>query len=234
MADTVTSTVQEALSEFNVRPDGDGADKDSGRLMYWRETETGQIIYASAHPGDLSRMLKFGYTPLYKYGTFRDVNGKDEGNWRPNVDPYRRILERGGEAEFTAEQVVQLGWDRKAPKLRNGRTVVFPQLADRETFIKKCPACRRTFSALTAEEVDAQLRKHESIGHRDVSQQQQLARVLAETTTEMHGPTAQVLKMLVDAQNAQAAAMTALMDKIAQMGAPAPAAKADEAKPDKK
>lgn len=182
----------------------------SGTFMYWRKPD-GWIVIGPAWPVEYRRQAKKGMTALEEYGEFDD-NPKE---WNIHLDPYKQILERGGAKEFCMDQILEAGWHRKAPY-----RVVFPQLEDNEKhedFI--CSYCRKPFVK------EVHLYNHQSITHKEVSAQQNLASALGKVLSQNQGGGANselialLTKMVADMQETQKEQekrMAMLMEKLGE------------------
>ncbi len=218
MSTDITQVLQ-AQSELEVSPDAGGTERGSLPWIYWRG-KNGWITYGMGWPTEVARKTRLGCTPLYTYGQFfaggnKALPYKDSTtgeprvlhNWRPIQDPYRYILIQGGAKEFCVEQILELGWHRKPPL----PGVIFPQLALSTQVDVQCPACRRWFLS------DSDRSRHESVMHKDTSQQSSLARELAAATSQYTGPLAEVLKIIVGQQATFAASLAAQQAMMAEL-----------------
>lgn len=148
---------------------GEGAMADSAQYGYWRKPD-GWITTSGVWPTNYIKKARQGWAALDReYGTFLD----ETKEWSIRKDPYRRLLERGGAKEFPVDQILELGWHRDPPRVK-GRAVHFPQLTGVETEDVQCLYCRRWFIT------SIHLHKHQSVMHKEIAQNEQLARVLGE------------------------------------------------------
>ncbi|MDE2096665.1 MAG: hypothetical protein KGL39_05405 [Patescibacteria group bacterium] len=177
---------------------------------YWKRPD-GYITVQAYYGDEMATMMERGMTPLLQYGRFQlrsrgfDAHGKDQ---------WKLILERGGAKEFTPEQIVELGWHKKAPYRAK-----FAQLKTHPVHEVTCPVCRKVIASLSPEQAQVLLGKHQSIAHKDVSHEQSLGRALASAMTEAqktgNDQMAQVLSAvveLIDKQNKQIAALSTRID----------------------
>lgn len=181
----------EGLMEFEVRPDRSGMDRRSFTWMYWRKTDL-DIVAAPGWPTEFRRQVVKGMVPLAKYGEF--LPDDPERGINVNRDAYSRLLAQGGAEEFSVKQVLEMGWHRNPPKNKRGQPYEFPQLPEEITEYP-CSFCPKVLLS----EVDR--RRHESIAHKEISSQSQLARLLGEATSGQIAPAmADMFKMMLENQ----------------------------------
>lgn len=201
-ADPTAAEIERVATERSI---GFGSRPDSGKFMYWRKPD-GRIVIKPAWPTEYLRYSELGFTPLSRYGHFFN----ETKEWNSHVDPYRRILELHGAHEFTVPQIRELGWHRKPPVVQ-GRPVHFPQLDGQQSDDIQCKYCGRWFPD------QLRLNKHQSVIHREVSGNEQLARVMAEAAREQAtGPLGDVLRILGQQQQTMQQLLVAMQQRQEQ------------------
>lgn len=183
------------LQEFAVRGDREGRQGGNDIWMYWRIPErtdddgnyqAHRIVGKPAWPVEFMRQVRKGWTPLPQYGEFFPERITYKGqSWFYQQSPYRLILLKGGVHEFSREQILELGWDRRSPI----KGLEFPQLEGEPVVRHECSVCHKKY--LTVED----LQSHESIAHATLSSHRALGRQLAEATQSvMAGSNEQMAK----------------------------------------
>lgn len=217
MSQSISDFIAAELSEFQganaqAQFGGDEAAEEFP-FMYWRK-QNGEIYVGAAWPSEYKNRRKIGHTALDEYGEFLKVNPNEPGGpWDSKVDPWRRILMRGGAHEFSVQQIRDMGWHNTPPY----RGVVFPQLQDVTINELKCPTCGR--GRLWSEH---DLMAHETIAHKETSTNNALARAIASAQKEgaNSDQMAQILAMLAQGQQQMATAITALTDRLDSIQTP--------------
>ena len=184
--------------------------------MYWKRQDGG-IYVGAAWSSEYKNRKKLGHTPLDQYGEFLKIN---RDGWNSTAEPWKRIFQHAdGPAEFSLEQIRDMGWNRKPPY----RGVVFPQLEGVDFQERTCPTCKR--GRLYS---DLDLVRHESIAHKETSSNNSLARAIASAQKEGANAEAmtQILALLATGQQQMATAISALTDRLDSIQTP----KADKAK----
>lgn len=155
------------------------ARKKFGLYQYYRKAD-GWITTAPAPLFDEERMRDKGATPLPQYGMYNQEQLGD--GMRPLLaNRYRYILEKGGAHEFTAEQIIELGWHKRCPV----PGIVFPQLEGVTLDDFKCPYCpNRLFYT------DSGLLRHTQAMHAGKSEMQELAQSIRDTVRHEAPPRA--------------------------------------------
>ena len=211
----VQDFIEQSLSEFtgaSAQFEGDDPDTEVFTYTYWKQPN-GHIYVGPAWASELKNRRKLGHEPLdHKYGEFQ----KRTKEWDTTVEPWRAIFRHPeGPAEFSVEQIRDMGWHKKPPY----RGVVFPQLEGVEIEEFRCPTCKR--GRLWTDE---DLRRHESVAHKDVSSSNQLARAIASAQKEGANTEAmtQILSMLAQGQQQMAEAISALAGRLDQVEAAKP------------
>jgi hypothetical protein len=198
------------LQEFAVRGDKEGRMGKGGNdiWMYWRiperTDEQGNVSHARivgkpAWPVEFMRQVRKGMTPLPLYGEFFPERMSYKGqSWQYQSNPYRLILLKGGAHEFSAGQVMELGWHRRPPL----KGIEFPQLAGVDQPAHVCATCRKIYNSVE------DLQSHESIAHATLSSHKALGRQLAEATQGV----------MAGSNDAMAQALTLLAGAVSSIG----------------
>lgn len=175
-----------ALTEFEVvsdiNPDADPelfAVRQPKSFMwgYWRKAD-GEICASPNWPSEYMQRVDEGWTSLRKYGEFV----LQQTGWNVTREPFRLIFMNGGAKEFSPEQIVSHNWHKRPPY----KGIKFPQLDMDFVADTTCKFCRKSFSSYSEESgearalVEANLARHESVSHKDSSQNAGLARALRE------------------------------------------------------
>ena len=200
------SAVQEERTMMNGMASR-GASRRSYPYMYWRKPdipetgERGDITFGPSWAPDFMDWQEQGFTPLFAYGRFGNLNPREPGGaWEPSKEPFRRILMHPkGPAEFPLSLIIELGWHRKPPY----PGIRFPQLAriNIADHIHKCRICNKQCPT----EVD--LLRHQQIAHKDRSASEKLSRDLADAIGTGQKPTSEAVdKLAIFAQQQATAA----------------------------
>lgn len=244
------NTVLAANNEFasvtsdvvNFGDDSLDSQAESYEWAYWRKPD-GYIVQAPFWSTEAMNKMLMKWEPLQAYGTFNIMMNPQEpgGVWRPTTEPWRRILARGGAREFLAEQVLELWWHVKPPY----KNMKFPQIQFNPdgtyTYTDKngnvvigkdyycdmgpCASARIPYSSQSA------LSKHQSIAHKDTSQDNRTARafsqanapietlvkVLSENQEKANKRAEEQEFKMAQLQTQMATAMTAMAEAIAQL-----------------
>jgi hypothetical protein len=188
-------------------------------FMYWKKQD-GWIYVGAAWASEYKNRRKIGHQPLDKYGEFLKVN-KD--GWNSSLEPWRRIFQHpDGPAEFSVQQIRELGWHKKPPY----RGVVFPQITEGSIPTElKCPTCGR--GGLYSER---DLMAHETIAHKDTSTNNALARAIA-NAQQQGGNTeqlTQIMALLAQGQQQMAEAITSLAGRLDRIDPPSKTPRAEK------
>lgn len=178
-----TSPLQD-LAEFEINSDynPDATEGFAPKVRsylwgYWRKGD-GEILAAPNWPTEYMLQVDQGWKSLRQYGEF----ALQQAGWNVNREPYRLIFANGGAKEFGPAQIVGHNWHRRPPY----KGVKFPQLDMALVGTATCKFCRKQFSSYSPEPgegaimAEVNLGKHESVGHKDASQNAGLARALKE------------------------------------------------------
>jgi hypothetical protein len=186
MPDNSASTAAAALAEFEItsslNPDNAPeliAKKKSFHWCYWRKPD-GEICLAPNWPTESVQRMEEGWISLKRYGEFTLQNA----GWNVTREPFRLIMANGGAHEFSPAQIVTHNWHRRPPY----KGIRFPQLDLEQVADATCKFCRKKFSSYSEDGglpearavVEANLAKHETIAHKENSQNAGLARALKE------------------------------------------------------
>lgn len=196
-----TATVD--LSEFNVQADEFGTSEKSYRYQFWKKPD-GTVTVAGSWPVEYARLVRRGFTPLDRFGTFL-----------VNPNNYQTVMveklrdDPAFALEFPVAQLLEYGWHRKAPA-----GVVFPQLDGIDHQDVHCTVCNRPF--LSTED----LSRHESIAHKEASANNSLARALATALGKGDGSgVVEAITLLAESQQQQGQILAALAQSTQQMQA---------------
>lgn len=225
------------LSLGNLQPQA-GQSGVSGREShpshYWTRPNDGWVVIQPGWPTEAGYLYERGFTPLKsRFGVFY---ARNQDGWDTTREPWRRIFMLNGQDVFPVEQVLEYGWHRKSPyqgkelpqleKIADApnqwRILTGPRAGQiHEDVI--CPACDKPYLSR------ANLRNHELIAHKESSQNNEMARAIADAQTKglegLSGPMGDAIRMLAESQERQGRVLEALMDRIAQPAPqPAPAA----------
>lgn len=214
--DAVATTTMPNLSEFEaaprdaaVIPEFQQAANKSYKYGYWRKPD-GYLAIAPTWPIEAANQYDQGWRKLdRRYGEFLLTNTTEDGStWRTGPDPWRQLLARGGAKEFTVQEIIEHGWHRQGNAPYG---VTFPQLVGAELPVDHvCTKCspKRHFNSVD------DLSKHESVMHRDTSQNEQLARNM----TKANAPTSDALLValgsLTDAQREQQVFNSQILERM--------------------
>jgi hypothetical protein len=192
---------------------------NDGRYSYWRRpdahpTQPGFVMKAPCWPTEHRKRARRGWVELSQYGEFYDVWDNGQTMTR---DPWRHILLSGGAKEFPLAQIRRLQWHRFPPAyvvpnpvtgVQMQVTIAFPQLQtdaagnivlpDGTVWTDfACPDCAPTDPNAWCESEIA-LRKHQSVIHKQVAGQRQLASEIANANRAQAEPVNQAITLLAE------------------------------------
>jgi hypothetical protein len=223
-----------ALAEFEitsaVTPDqapelfGSSGARKSYQWHYWRKPD-GEICIAPGWPTEAVQRMDEGWTSLKRYGEFL----LQQAGWSVDREPYRMLFANGGAKEFTAAQIVSHNWHRRPPY----KGVLFPQLDRTQVGETRCRFCRKQFSSWSEDGLteaqtvaEANLGRHESVAHRENSQNAGLARALKEGLLDPKAAagltTADLTILMQQMADTQASILQLLAQREAPYAAPKP------------
>lgn len=227
-----STTSPAALAEFDITsdlnpdaaPDLFATSQQHSYLWgYWRKAD-GEIVAAPDWPTEYMQHVEMGWTSLRKYGEFT----LQQVGWNVNREPFRLILQNGGAKEFSQAQIVSHNWHRRPPY----KGVTFPQLDPDLVANVTCKFCRRQFSswAETHDEAlavaEGNLARHESVSHKENSQNAGLARALKEGLLDPKAaaglPTADLTALVQQMADTQASILQLLAAREAPYAPPKP------------
>lgn len=187
-------------------------------LGYWRLPDAryprGRITISQYGRNADDQIDREGYQRLRQYGTYKSNGGP--GTWQPWRDPFLAIVQRDGLREFDAEQIIELGWHRRARRSdhdshkaiwqrvdrlmaerglseRQALDAVFPQLAGRELADVGCSLCPgRMFATLD------QKHRHEAFAHKEEVRSRETRDAIAMAISESGQSSADLLARLTD------------------------------------
>lgn len=221
MADAFIPNLSEFEGAVGVNPHMAGAssgtfmtyqDDKSYPWMYYRKPD-GWIVCGQGWGEEIGNNTDVGWIPLNKYRKFPSVD--PQGRYNISRDPYYVILHMtGGAAEFPLDQILEHRWHQKLPY----PGVVFPQLDGVEIPNFKCTQCQKDYLSIK------DLTRHESIAHKDLAQNEQLARNLSSSmaqvlassksdSNESSNTIANALMMLAQAVDMQGKILAALTEQ---------------------
>lgn len=190
--------------------------------MYWRKPD-GFIVIAPAWPTEFMKRVKQGFEPLNEYGEFYLDKVKGMQAWSAHREPYRQIFARGGADAFTVAQVLEHGWDLKAPYPQ----VRFPQLDGLDVARSKCNHCSASFvdgepwGLMSGED---RLDRHVQLQHKEKSANDSLARAIGNSQGEITEGLSSVLQMMADRMASQDEVMSEVLSELRASRARAPKA----------
>lgn len=156
----------EAIPSLKPRVIGEvaSADKKFSKWMYYRLPDN-SITLAPAHPMEQAKRVERGQRPLKQYGQFEydkrevDANGQ---SWNVRHEPYRLLFQRGGEKEFSIDQIIAHRWHLRPPY----QEVTFPQLEGVFWESYECPDCEKAvFTSLDEGYAPQEMISHLRLGH---------------------------------------------------------------------
>ncbi|MEK7111858.1 MAG: hypothetical protein AAB875_00875, partial [Patescibacteria group bacterium] len=170
----VVNNLQEAFDVMIGEP-SPGIGRGCAPHMYWKRPlqwdSPGWVVLGPTNAESFQKYIRMGFMPLFPYGQ----HITDTKEWRTQLDPYRKILENGGAKEFPVDQVIELGWQRKAPTIK-GKSVEFPQIEGVMEFKGRPitnPSCEHCTAVFIT---DAMLSKHTALMHANQAQSTEFVR----------------------------------------------------------
>jgi hypothetical protein len=222
-----------SMDEFNLMGDEAAmqafaaSDKDASNSLDWRyyRKADGGITLAPGWPVQMANYVMKGMVCLPQYGGYpngftRNVpiempNGQVAylRNWRSNLNPYLPLLYKGGAKEFTAKQLLQMGWHRNPPL----KGLKFPQLKKVAFTDIECPTCHKQFVDCPSLQIDGKhnLQRHESVAHRETASQSNQARLTAGAMEQLSEPMRQIFVAMLERQNRTDELLARLIERVA-------------------
>lgn len=176
--------------------------RGSAPYCYWRKPERvdpdtgavtpGDIVFGQAGANGVRTKTRLRFIMLPQYGEYPFNSGR--GGWDPLIDPYLRLLEKGGIREFSAAQIKEHQWhirphrvlrrqieayEQQGLSREQALLQVMPQLAGEDLTVHRCPSsgCPRTF--ISQSHVD----KHAGIAHKEELRNRDLQNAIAKAIT---------------------------------------------------